>query len=301
MADNIAQIAVELELGEAAGIAGSAREAIERDPESPGVVEPFAGGWLVYARPGSFINRAAGLGMLQPVTAEDLDYVELFFHRLGEPPCVDLCPYADASLIGLLRERGYAIKKFKNVMYLRLDGSADLGQRPGDPDIARLDRSDVAAIERAALLVERGFHEGEDPDPARVTGTVRLMRQSTATTFVAMFDGQWVGGGVAARADGPAAFFAASTLPEFRRRGVQSALIRARLGWSWEQGASLATIQAAPGVATRRNAERQGFRCAYTKAEMALPAPADRSAVPGSRRPPSPTPRKPSGTGGRPP
>jgi GNAT superfamily N-acetyltransferase len=63
-----------------------------------------------------------------------------------------------------------------------------------------------------------------------------------------------------------AAFFGASTLPEFRNRGLQSALLQARLNLACEAGCDLAVIVTRPGSVSQRNAERAGFRLAYTKA-----------------------------------
>ncbi len=263
-------IANALERGEASGIAGSARESIARAPGGPGVVRPIGDGFMLYMGPGSFISRAAGLGMPSEVTAEHLDEVEAFYRGVGAVPTVDLCPYAHASLRKLLRDRGYVIEKFKEVLYRTLASEDDLDPLPG-VDIVRIDRADPGDMTRVARLIEQGFSNGEPPPTNRVSKTLGLVSQSAATSFAAVIDGAWVGAGVVATSDAPAALFAASTLPAHRRRGVQAALIRARLAFARSQGATLASIQCAPGIATRRNAERQGFTCAYTKVEMVLP------------------------------
>lgn len=46
---------------------------------------------------------------------------------------------------------------------------------------------------------------------------------------------------------------------------------RARQEPSVESGAAFAMMVAAPGSASQRNAERQGFRVAYTRTKWALP------------------------------
>ncbi|MEO8360415.1 MAG: hypothetical protein ABI672_10330, partial [Vicinamibacteria bacterium] len=53
--------------------------------------------------------------------------------------------------------------------------------------------------------------------------------------------------------------------PEARRQGAQSALLAARLSFARERGCDLAMMCALPGSASQRNAERQGFRIAYTR------------------------------------
>ncbi len=75
------------------------------------------------------------------------------------------------------------------------------------------------------------------------------------------------------KVDGPkaAALFALAVLPAYRRRGVQQALIAARLRAAAEAGATVVTISALPGVATERNARRMGFQVAYTKVVLVRP------------------------------
>lgn len=76
--------------------------------------------------------------------------------------------------------------------------------------------------------------------------------------------------GALAIRDGVALFAGASTVPEFRRRGAQKALLESRFVYAAEQGCELAMIVTAPGSASQRNAERQGFRVAYTRTKWEL-------------------------------
>jgi GNAT superfamily N-acetyltransferase len=64
---------------------------------------------------------------------------------------------------------------------------------------------------------------------------------------------------------GVALLAGASTVPEHRKRGAQLALLDARLRYAAEHGCDLAMMGAAPGSASQRNAERHGFRIAYTR------------------------------------
>ena len=57
----------------------------------------------------------------------------------------------------------------------------------------------------------------------------------------------------------------ASTVPEGRRQGAQSALLDWRLKRLAAAGCDLAMMGAVPGSASQRNAERNGFRIAYTR------------------------------------
>ncbi len=58
---------------------------------------------------------------------------------------------------------------------------------------------------------------------------------------------------------------AAATLPEWRSRGCQTALVRRRLNDAALAGCDLAAVEATPGSASERNLERLGLRLAYTR------------------------------------
>jgi GNAT superfamily N-acetyltransferase len=62
----------------------------------------------------------------------------------------------------------------------------------------------------------------------------------------------------------------ASTIPAARRQGAQLALLEARLRHAADEGCDLAMIGAQPGSASQRNAERHGFRIAYTRIKWSL-------------------------------
>ena len=60
----------------------------------------------------------------------------------------------------------------------------------------------------------------------------------------------------------------AGTLAEFRGRGLQTALLRARMAAAVEAGCEYAVVVTNGGTTSQRNAERLGFRVAYSKATV---------------------------------
>jgi hypothetical protein len=64
---------------------------------------------------------------------------------------------------------------------------------------------------------------------------------------------------------GVALLAGASTIPEGRKQGAQLALLGSRLQYATEHGCNTAMMCALPGSSSQRNAERQGFRIAYTR------------------------------------
>ena len=75
------------------------------------------------------------------------------------------------------------------------------------------------------------------------------------------------GGAVTIR-PGIAYFLSDSTLAQYRGRGLQRALIEARLATAVKAGCDLAAVTTLAGTLSQRNYERCGFRVVYTKLNM---------------------------------
>jgi GNAT superfamily N-acetyltransferase len=91
-----------------------------------------------------------------------------------------------------------------------------------------------------------------------------------APSFLAEKDGKPIAAAALFIHDGVALLAGASTIPEARRQGAQSVLLDARLRYAYEAGCDLAMMCAEPGSSSQRNAERQGFRIAYTRMKWQL-------------------------------
>ena len=71
--------------------------------------------------------------------------------------------------------------------------------------------------------------------------------------------------------DGLAQLSGASTLPAHRRRGVQSALLRARLLDAADSGCDLAVVTTEPASKSQQNVQRAGFALLYARAVLIRP------------------------------
>jgi len=242
-----------------------ARAQLTLQPETCSAAEAVAGGFAVYAGSGSPANRAVGLGMHGPVTQADLDQVHEFYRRLHAAPGLDLCPLADPSLLDLLNQNGYRLEHFFNVLARPLsDGDAAV-PLPAAPRITQ------ATPEEAELWIRttaQGFTGKEDPPQADLDILRPNFHSADATCFFAWLDDQPAGGGALFVHDGVAELGGASTRPAFRRRGVQMALLQARLAAARKSGCDLAASMTEPGSGSQRNMVRVGFQLAYTKAKM---------------------------------
>lgn len=230
----------------------------------------LADGWLSYGGPGAYVNKACGLGLDGPVTDADLDTLVTFFTSRGIEPRVELCPFAHPSLPAGLAQRGLVLQQFVNVLFRKLPPrDAPLGV-PGPPEgvtIERVDPSDEVALRRFVEVAESGFlPEGTQEVPEVFMNlSLKAGRQPTQDCFVARVGDTLVGAAGCDSRDGATALFGASVKPAWRRRGIQQALIAARLERARERGSHLATVMSSPGIPTERNAARLGFAMAYTR------------------------------------
>jgi GNAT superfamily N-acetyltransferase len=231
-------------------------------PELGCTFERIAGGTMCFSGKDSPVGRAHGLGFFNPIGEAILDHVEDFYRSRGVPAQIDVCPYNHPSLLDLLKTRGYAIQEFNTVLGRYVYRDEDFSIPAGVT--VRAPRTDE--IQKISEIVDRGFGDGK---PMGYAWLFEIWLDTADNmTLVAEVDGQIVGGasGLIVKDHNMAAFFGASTLPEFRKRGVQTALLRKRLEMAREAGCDLAVTLTMPGTASQRNAERAGFRVAFTKA-----------------------------------
>lgn len=204
------------------------------------------------------LTQTFGFGLFSPATVADLEMLEDFIGSRGAPVFHEVSALADPKTIEILGERGYRPVELTSILY-----------RP-----IAIPESDSRVVAR---IIERGEEDlwsstaaegwSERPELAEFLqdlGRVTASAQGTSA-FLAELDGRPIGAGAVAIHDGVAILAGASTIPSARKQGAQKALLQARLKYAAERGCDLATMGALPGSASQRNAERQGFRIAYTR------------------------------------
>jgi GNAT superfamily N-acetyltransferase len=97
-----------------------------------------------------------------------------------------------------------------------------------------------------------------------------IVAREQSPCFLAEADGVAGAAGVLILHKGVALFAGAATVPEMRRRGLQAALLEARMQYALEHGCDLAMMVTEAGSNSQRNAERKGFRVAYTRMKWKL-------------------------------
>ena len=256
-----------IELSEARAGAQAA-DALNRARPGEAAVLPVAGGFAVYCGANSPVTQAIGLGLDGPVCEEEFERLEEFYRSRGEPIRVETSPLADASLFALFGEHGYRVTEFTNVMARPIE-EATLAETDGHATRnLRVERCERNQLDLWALTVVQGFSETHPVTP-ELLEVMKLFAIAPDTEFyLAYADGKVAGGGTLALREGVGGLFGASTLPAFRNRGVQTALLRARLRRAAEAGCDLAVSLAQPGSASQRNIVRQGFQVLYTRVKF---------------------------------
>ena len=217
-------------------------------------------------------TQTFGLGIFEELTSTTVDEIESFFAAHGAPVFHEVSPFAGTEAFALLCARGYRPMEFSNVVFQEVTEPAqtdvsNITVRVAGPDDVKV-WSEISA---------RGWSH-DHPEFAGMMlelGEVMAAREHTVC-FIAEFDGTPGAAGALCLHEGVALFGGSATVPELRRRGLQSALLRERMRYAFVHGYDLAMMAAMPGSDSQRNAERAGFRIAYTRTKWQL---VDRNSV----------------------
>ncbi|MEM7202381.1 MAG: GNAT family N-acetyltransferase [Planctomycetota bacterium] len=258
-----------------------------RSPDRGAQTLPVGTGVAVYTTPGSPLNRIAGLGFAaaaaegEPAlpTDAELDAAEALFLSRGEPVQIALSSMADPRVPKLLTTRGYRLVGFENVSGLAL---ANASLRTGDPSV-QVD-ADAPVGEWLDALVAgflqpdtQGLPSHEEFSEAVLREAIRDftgcdgMRRYIARAAAPAADDaalQVAGAGSFRVTDGIAQLCGAATRAEFRRRGVQTALLARRLADAAASGADVAVVMTQPGSKSQENMHRWGFEILFVRAVL---------------------------------
>ena len=225
-------------------------------------VRAIGAGVAAYGRPGAPTNKIIGAGIDAPIDEAELAAVEQAVPELR----VELCTLAVPESSLALTKRGYRLIGFENVLVRSLAAVP--------PTALRVER-----VTQATLGVWRNTtidaFSAEDATGVSVDHFSREVIASAVDDVLAtpgfdrylgFCDGAPVGAGSMYLHDGIALLTGSGTLTAHRRRGVQTALIAARIADAAARGADLAVITTAPGSQSQANVMKHGFTLAYARA-----------------------------------
>jgi len=265
-------LAARIERAEAQLIARCSEAAGRRRANTAGFVFPVAGGVASFAEEGSPFNKVAGLGFDGVPSAAALDEIEEEYAARGAPVQVELAHLVDPAIGALLTGRGYRLESFENVLGLALHGDIERVTPPGVEVRTSGDDEFELWLDVVADAVAHPDTQGvpwREEFPREVY--LRAERDAAAagvTRYIALHEGAVAGGAGLRMAEGVAQLAGAATAPAHRRRGVQTALLSARLADAAAAGCDVAVITTQPGSKSQQNAQRQGFELLYTRAVL---------------------------------
>jgi hypothetical protein len=237
-------LARRLELTEGRGNAAFVDAQARFDPASGAIWKAVGGTFAMFAGVGSPITQTFGLGLHEPLVEKDLDTIERFFTARASAVFHEVCPLAGVEVVATLAKRGYRPIELSTVLYQPIDANTRIAS---DPSLTLRVAGAGEGLERASRsdAVRGGFCEAEP-------GLRHVLHRGQG------WHADRHGGAVHARGHGAArggehgARGAAARRPE--RAARHPAAHRGITGSS----------------ASQRNAERNGFRVAYTRTKWQL-------------------------------
>lgn len=245
-------------------------------PSSGATWLEVGGTYAMFDLQDSPLTQTFGLGIFQPVEEANLVQVEQFFESRNAKIFHEVSPLADASALNLLNARGYQPIELTSVMYRTLDrssidqleqnGGSRLLQSRKEPSTRihtrQINRSESELFARTAAT---GWNEFPEYTDLIYDLGLLMATRSGGLCFLAELEGVAIASAAMSICEGVALLAGASTIVSARGQGAQSALLAARLQEAYARGCDLAMICVAPGSPSQRNAERNGFRIAYTR------------------------------------
>lgn len=215
------------------------------------------------------LTQTFGLGVFGEITDVELNEIEAFFKKHQAPIFHEVSPIADHSLIGLLNERGYQPCELTSVMFRPLDAENEITVSKNPNILTRIIADDEVGI--WANTAASGW-TAEMPEYADFMTQFCTVGASSkgSLPFIAEIDGVPIATGSMSIYDDVAMLGGASTIPENRNQGAQTALLSARLNYAREMKCAIAVMGALPGSQSQRNAEKNGFQIAYTRTKWQL-------------------------------
>ena len=233
------------------------------DPSWGSETFELGGGRVVLCGPGLYVNRAMAVGEDSPLTSADWERLEQRSEAVGVNAAIEITPATAPAVRETARDRGYTLDSEVSALVR----STDLSDvPPPDPGL------EVVPANRGLLPM---WQETAACGWAHATAEARrasdvfarvaaLVNGERFTLVRHAGSGRPLGCASLTIRDGVATLGGMSTVPDSRRRGVQTTLIRHRLRVAAASGCDLATSVAAPGGVSERNLLRHGFERTFT-------------------------------------
>lgn len=209
---------------------------------------------------GPLFNHVTGYGTFAEASQRAIDAVLRHYARIDLPARIEvLHPAVRASEVGLLKTNGFRLVRVVFNVNVRATSSPPRARQIEGLQVVRVRRDDAV---RYAKLATRGFGGRGPIAEVFERGWIRqLGRGRGAVAFIGAVHGTPAATGVLLRGDGVAGLYSGSVLPRFRGRGIQNAMIAARLAEGWRRGdRTFYAMSDLDNAASAENLRDEGFR-----------------------------------------
>jgi GNAT superfamily N-acetyltransferase len=219
--------------------------------------QALAKGWLVADTLGSWADYAVGLGMHGTEPDSRVQQLVDYYVSRGRVPRIQVTEGADLNWVHSLTSAGFKFYDRDNVLMRPL--VAPLERRSTRISFTRVDPTDSEHLDQWVQAQCQGFTPHETPSQGAIEIARRVAGSPRTLCLLVFWEGALAASGGVEFYEQSSVLFGGATLPEFRKRGLQSALIDHRLDLALERGAAYALVASEPEGGTERNARRAGF------------------------------------------
>ncbi len=189
-----------------------------------------------------------------------IDEASAWLAARGAVPHFRVSPLTRPSNVAqILEGRGFVRTEAETQMVLAVQDA----EAPSNPRVS-IEQIEMSEIERWAAIQQRGFGTGAT-SPLAIDLARAAVAFSGIKPFLARLDHAAVGAGMLIAWDGVCGIYGVATLPEARRQGVGTALVRVMIQAARARGSRPICLQAETGSTTQRWYERLGFRVVYDR------------------------------------
>ena len=254
------------------------------DPASRSVGVHMFGGALIATGPDRYVNRAMGVS-LDERSSDEIDAIQQFYRDHELPAALEVASWAPPTTIAELSRRNFRLGWFRAMFAIspaELAGSTPAGTALAGPALTGTTLAgttdsttgagvQIVAVDRAnedtwlqTFAVGSGVLDSHARD---ISDEFALATRACRDTyiFMATIGGQAAGCGTLQITGGIAWVGGAATLPEFRRRGVQAALLSHRVRLAADLECDLVAATAIPSGQSARNLVHLGFQHVQTQ------------------------------------
>lgn len=213
--------------------------------------------------PGPSFNTVKGL---KEGDEKQISMIIDFYKQKEIPARFELTPaHTSPELLTHLSEAGYYHNDFHTTLYASLSNELNTSFDLNEPKIV-IRELISNEYDTFAEIYTKGFQMPSFLKSGIAQNNEILYNMENWTFYLASYENEAAGIGVLYIKDRIATLAAAATLPTFRNKGIQCALIKHRICQAILQKCDLIAGQAKFGSVSQNNMERAGLRIAYTKA-----------------------------------